>query len=538
MGDSFESFVDLDWAGAENDNSVTSPPSNTELDLEMSSDLFKYFLESEIANSPATSTHLEYPSLVQDPSDVLPILPTLVAPSALMSNTAVTTDSPTTVSLETLSNLPQPPPTPSQTPSLPNSPATSHHPDEDVTMAEVKSEPVLLTPTDLLRVLTAHNQLDGKAMSMEAAVAVLAASSQQQIAKPAQQAAKAPSRTQRASSMDSDDEPILITDPADLKKMTSKERRQLRNKISARNFRVRRKEYISTLEAQVQQHQDEANQLRERMTVLEEENRQLREEVEQLRRQPTQAVSPSSPTDTTMTATKSISRGTPPITKPNLNKDLSISGSRATDTYRQDQARILVSNAIMPEWNLERILAQEGSKPENENKSDIPTFPTTDLSLTDLTFVIDHPREAALVSAFVNCLTQRMVACFVESITAMSVEDTLRWLYPVATTPTLVESETDWDMPLKPDDLIFTPKPNNSAKPAALEDDNISFASLVDETPASAAYMEWLYDAMIMAALSSASPTAGVSTCEGEGQSVSGLDRFASFLWWEGAGSM
>lgn len=276
------------------------------------------------------------------------------------------------------------------------------------------------------------------------------------------------------------------------------------------------------------------------MSVLEEENRQLREEVEQLRRQPTQAVSPSSPTDTTITPTKSISRGTPPITKPNLNKDLSISGSRATDTYRPDQARILVSNAIMPEWNLERILAQEGSKPENENKSDvtISTFPTTDLSLTDLTFVIDHPREATLASAFVNCLTQRIIACFVESITAMSVEDTIRWLYPVATTPLLVESEADWDMPLKPDDLVFTPKPDDSTKLAALEDDNVLFASPLDETPASAAYMEWLYDAMIMAALSSASPTSGVSTREGEGQSVSGLDRFASFLWWEGAGSM
>lgn len=251
MGDSFESFVDLDWAGAENDNSVTSPPSNTELDLETmsSSDLFKYLLESEIAkdyNPAATSTHLEYPSLVQDPSDDLPLLPTLVAPSALMTNTAVTTDSPTTVSLETLSTLPQQPTTPSQTPSLPNSPATSHHADEDVIMAEVKSEPVLLTATDLLRVLTAHNQLDGKAaMSVEAAVAALTASSQQQMAKPAQQATaapvKAPSRTQRANSMDSDDEPMLSTDPADLKKMTSKERRQLRNKISARNFRVRRK---------------------------------------------------------------------------------------------------------------------------------------------------------------------------------------------------------------------------------------------------------------------------------------------------------
>jgi hypothetical protein len=33
----------------------------------------------------------------------------------------------------------------------------------------------------------------------------------------------------------------LKPSPSELKKMTSKERRQLRNKLSARNFRVRRK---------------------------------------------------------------------------------------------------------------------------------------------------------------------------------------------------------------------------------------------------------------------------------------------------------
>ncbi|KAF9977358.1 hypothetical protein BGZ73_006227 [Actinomortierella ambigua] len=76
-----------------------------------------------------------------------------------------------------------------------------------------------------------------------------------------------------------------IPSPTDLKKMTSKERRQLRNKISARNFRVRRKEYISTLEGQVQQHKTEARHLREAVTLVQDENLRLKKELEEVKRQ-------------------------------------------------------------------------------------------------------------------------------------------------------------------------------------------------------------------------------------------------------------
>ncbi|KAF9101992.1 hypothetical protein BGX27_011234 [Mortierella sp. AM989] len=79
-----------------------------------------------------------------------------------------------------------------------------------------------------------------------------------------------------------------IPSSSDLKKMTSKERRQLRNKISARNFRVRRKEYIGLLEGQVEQHKTEARHLREAVTVVYEENRRLKEEMEVVKRQLTQ----------------------------------------------------------------------------------------------------------------------------------------------------------------------------------------------------------------------------------------------------------
>ncbi|KAI8327710.1 hypothetical protein BC941DRAFT_446481 [Chlamydoabsidia padenii] len=80
----------------------------------------------------------------------------------------------------------------------------------------------------------------------------------------------------------SDEDEDHYTD-AQLKMMTSKERRQLRNKISARNFRNRRKEYIASLEEQVTKFKNENCQLlleikwiRSTMNKLQTENDQLR----------------------------------------------------------------------------------------------------------------------------------------------------------------------------------------------------------------------------------------------------------------------
>jgi hypothetical protein len=364
-------------------------------------------------------------------------------------------------------------------------------------MAEVKAEPLMFSP-ESLRVQIADGELS--------AVAALTAQ-QQRTAKPApQQNAKQIGRTRRASSFDSDDEPIMPTDAAELKKMTSKERRQMRNKISARNFRVRRKEYISTLEAQVQLHQDEAKQLREQMFVMEEENKKLQEEIEQLRRQ------------SALETTKQPARVPPTsiLTTHNFDKDLSISGSRPTDTYRND-SHILVSSAIIPEWNWDHILARDIAPKTTAAAPKIttPTIMTDSSLLTDITFAAAHPREAALATAFVAYLSQSIAAC----LTAMPVEDIDRWLYPVVDEPVPAPAyvKSDWDMSLKTDEPVFSPKP----VPEELTPES-----------GSAAYMEWLYDAMIMARLS---PPQAVY--EGEG-AVSSLNRLASFFWWDGTSSV
>jgi hypothetical protein len=70
-----------------------------------------------------------------------------------------------------------------------------------------------------------------------------------------------------------EDERLLASEEG--KKLSSKERRQLRNKVSARAFRSRRKEYISQLEGEIAVKVNENNDLRSQNRALMEENTRL-----------------------------------------------------------------------------------------------------------------------------------------------------------------------------------------------------------------------------------------------------------------------
>lgn len=70
-----------------------------------------------------------------------------------------------------------------------------------------------------------------------------------------------------------EDERLLASEEG--KKLSSKERRQLRNKVSARAFRSRRKEYISQLEGEIAVKVNENGDLRAQNRALMEENTRL-----------------------------------------------------------------------------------------------------------------------------------------------------------------------------------------------------------------------------------------------------------------------
>ncbi|KAF9922992.1 hypothetical protein FBU30_006895 [Linnemannia zychae] len=197
-----------------------------------------------------------------------------------------------------------------------------------------------------------------------------------------------------------------IPSSKDLKKMTSKERRQLRNKISARNFRVRRKEYISTLEGQVEQHKTEARHLREAVVVIQAENQRLKEELEESKRQLAQAnaartVSTANPQQLQLSQPISLSnesqsllaslltrtvinpnaknitltapRPQSSIIKPNLNKDVPNSASVTGKSWK-DESPIFIHTTLIPEIHLADNL-QFGPKPSASKQDNILDLP-------------------------------------------------------------------------------------------------------------------------------------------------------------------
>ncbi|CDS09537.1 hypothetical protein LRAMOSA10897 [Lichtheimia ramosa] len=72
---------------------------------------------------------------------------------------------------------------------------------------------------------------------------------------------------------------------SELKKMTSKERRQLRNKISARKFRSRKKEYVTTLENDLQRQKHENERLNLEVSFIRENADKLQKERDDLKLQ-------------------------------------------------------------------------------------------------------------------------------------------------------------------------------------------------------------------------------------------------------------
>ncbi|KAF9089037.1 hypothetical protein BGX23_006964 [Mortierella sp. AD031] len=196
-----------------------------------------------------------------------------------------------------------------------------------------------------------------------------------------------------------------IPNSTDLKKMTSKERRQLRNKISARNFRVRRKEYITTLEGQVEQHKTEARHLREAVTFIQAENKRLKEELEATKRQVAQAtithaassVAPqqlsqptplSSESQSLLTSlltrsalnpgaksniTLTMPRPSSSIIKPNLHKDVPNSSSVSGKSWK-DENPVFVHTTLIPEIHLADSL-QFGPKPVGSKEDDMSDRP-------------------------------------------------------------------------------------------------------------------------------------------------------------------
>ncbi|KAF8262564.1 hypothetical protein EI94DRAFT_1743410 [Lactarius quietus] len=116
--------------------------------------------------------------------------------------------------------------------------------------------------------------------------------------------------------------------PEEYKKMSSKEKRQLRNKISARNFRVRRKEYITTLEGDIAERDRLIDAIRSELGSSQSENAALRQEIGTLKKallaSADRAESPVLPPPGPIPALAPAARAsaTSSLVTPNTQKDL------------------------------------------------------------------------------------------------------------------------------------------------------------------------------------------------------------------------
>jgi hypothetical protein len=80
----------------------------------------------------------------------------------------------------------------------------------------------------------------------------------------------------RGSDEELDDDDSWRPSPEEYKKLSSKEKRQLRNKLSARAFRTRRKDYIGTLEGHIKDRDHVIDAIKSELTTSRTENMDLR----------------------------------------------------------------------------------------------------------------------------------------------------------------------------------------------------------------------------------------------------------------------
>lgn len=199
---------------------------------------------------------------------------------------------------------------------------------------------------------------------------------------PQQQVSKLGKRKNGHSSPSEEDE---NDDPTEdqLKMMPSKERRQLRNKISARNFRNRRKEYMATLEERMDKCQAENSQLklevkwvRGMMDKLQAENDQLRLELALCKGGiSSSTVSPpttslSQPLDWNIVcASASAPPSVPaaaaaaaPITSPTtLSSTSSSYPTNVSSTSTSSNPSIYLAHATVPNWDLSLLFRKPPS---------------------------------------------------------------------------------------------------------------------------------------------------------------------------------
>jgi hypothetical protein len=145
-----------------------------------------------------------------------------------------------------------------------------------------------------------------------------------------------------------EDERLLASEEG--KKLSSKERRQLRNKVSARAFRSRRKEYIGQLEGEIANKVNENSDLRAQNRALLEENTRLSDLTRMLLSSPAfsgflETLTPNAAAAPQQPAPAPVEQA--PVENRQIRKDIN---PYAAQQHLQNQQ---INLAILPEHNMD-----------------------------------------------------------------------------------------------------------------------------------------------------------------------------------------
>ncbi|KAI8054752.1 hypothetical protein BDF21DRAFT_497896 [Thamnidium elegans] len=186
-----------------------------------------------------------------------------------------------------------------------------------------------------------------------------------------------------SSPSEEDDEP---TD-AQLKLMPSKERRQLRNKISARNFRNRRKEYMSTLEAELEQCKAENSQLKHEvkwvrgmMDKLQAENDKLRLNLVLCK----EGIEPTHKSNEALNITSTTPPDIPSMINSNTNNWELLYPTNNTMLNHN----VYLAHASMPNWDMSSIFEKNSNHVLSEETDLIHKYPLLAPAL--MSIVLSH----------------------------------------------------------------------------------------------------------------------------------------------------
>ncbi|KAK5997803.1 BZIP-type transcription factor MBZ1 [Cladobotryum mycophilum] len=250
-----------------------------------------------------------------------------------------------------------------------------------------------------------------------------------------------------------EDERLLASEEG--KKLSSKERRQLRNKVSARAFRSRRKEYISQLETEVAGKVTENNDLRAQNRALVEENKRLSDLTRMLLSSASFSTFLDHLSANPVPAAQQAQIKTEPQQSPNqqqLPKD--------TNPYGSQSSQQQIGMAMIPEQNMDfsMLTLSNGFNFQPQvfvvDTSEIPT-----------------PFDASILSGKTSNFVESTFALDDEKVEAPVIERPVE--QPLAPKPSS-DAPIDEEFESDPDFALYHSEPVSEREPEALNTDGLS----------------------------------------------------------------